>query len=85
MNIRGDRLYHEHILWDSASVLVQLGLMPEYVPFPYKVGNSQAGSPDKGFEVRVPAAGDETSKKMRDKNSVESNAMFAYKIRGAKS
>jgi carboxymethylenebutenolidase len=24
---RGDKLYHEHIYWDQASVLVQLGLI----------------------------------------------------------
>jgi len=31
VNVRGDRLYHEHIAWDQATVLVQLGLMPEYL------------------------------------------------------
>ena len=25
---RGDKLYHEHIYWDQASVLVQIGLLP---------------------------------------------------------
>lgn len=25
VNFRGDKLYHEHIYWDQASVLVQLG------------------------------------------------------------
>lgn len=29
VNIRGDRLYHEHISWDQATVLRQLGLLPE--------------------------------------------------------
>ncbi|RDK41188.1 hypothetical protein M752DRAFT_302988 [Aspergillus phoenicis ATCC 13157] len=32
VNIRGDRLYHEHITWDQATVLKQLGLMPEGRP-----------------------------------------------------
>ena len=27
INFRGDKLYHEHIYWDQASVLVQLGLL----------------------------------------------------------
>ena len=27
VNFRGDRLYHEHIYWDQASVLVQIGLL----------------------------------------------------------
>lgn len=29
VNIRGDRLYHEHIAWDQATLLRQLGLLPE--------------------------------------------------------
>ena len=27
INFRGDKLYHEHIYWDQASVLVQIGLI----------------------------------------------------------
>lgn len=29
VNIRGDRLFHEHIAWDQATLLRQLGLLPE--------------------------------------------------------
>jgi carboxymethylenebutenolidase len=33
VNFRGDKLYHEHIYWDQASVLVQIGLLdPEGLP-----------------------------------------------------
>jgi len=33
INFRGDKLYHEHIYWDQASVLVQVGLLdPKLVP-----------------------------------------------------
>lgn len=33
VNFRGDKLYHEHIYWDQASVLVQIGLLdPETLP-----------------------------------------------------
>jgi len=33
INFRGDKLYHEHIYWDQASVLVQLGLLdPKLLP-----------------------------------------------------
>ncbi|HYB08198.1 MAG TPA: dienelactone hydrolase family protein [Alphaproteobacteria bacterium] len=33
VNFRGDKLYHEHIYWDQASVLVQIGLLdPKLVP-----------------------------------------------------
>jgi carboxymethylenebutenolidase len=27
VNFRGDKLYHEHIYWDQASVLTQIGLL----------------------------------------------------------
>ena len=33
INFRGEKLYHEHIYWDQASVLVQIGLLdPQLVP-----------------------------------------------------
>jgi len=33
INFRGDKLYHEHIYWDQASVLVQIGLLdPKKLP-----------------------------------------------------
>jgi carboxymethylenebutenolidase len=37
--LRGDRLSHEHISWDQATVLSQLGLLPTYVPFPYPIAS----------------------------------------------
>jgi carboxymethylenebutenolidase len=79
--VRGDRLYHEHIAWDQASALFQLGLMPEYLPFPYQLPNGAKPAPGKKFEYRVPAAGVETAKKMLDKNSLPSNEMFGFKVR----
>lgn len=81
VNIRGDRLYHEHISWDQGTVLVQLGLMPEYLPFPYPLPDGRMPSEGKRFEVRVPAAGIETATKMRDRNAVESNKMFEFGVR----
>lgn len=80
VNIRGDRLYHEHIAWDQATVLVQLGLLPEYLPFPYRVDGKDP-LPGKRFEYRVPAAGVETAVKLADENAVVSNAMFEFGIR----
>ncbi|EEU34097.1 uncharacterized protein NECHADRAFT_49897 [Fusarium vanettenii 77-13-4] len=77
VNIRGDRLYHEHISWDQGTVLKQLGLMPEYLPFPYDLPDAKAGS----FEYRVPVAGSEGAEKMRDRNSVPSNEMFKFEGR----
>ncbi|KAK5788014.1 hypothetical protein VI817_010510 [Penicillium citrinum] len=81
VNIRGDRLYHEHIAWDQATVLVQLGLMPEYLPFPYALADGTTPAPGKRFEYRVPAAGDEAARKLQNGYSVSSNEMFEYKIR----
>lgn len=81
VNIRGDRLYHEHISWDQGTVLRQLGLLPEYLPFPHPIPNVQPSAPGKTFEYRVPVGGLEPANKMRDRNSVPSNEMFGYKIR----
>ena len=33
VNFRGDKLYHEHIYWDQASLLVQIGILdPKNLP-----------------------------------------------------
>ncbi|KAL4783333.1 hypothetical protein BJX76DRAFT_258881 [Aspergillus varians] len=81
VNIRGDRLYHEHISWDQATVLVQLGLLPEYLPFPYPLADGRVPGPGKRFEYRVPAAGVETANKLQNGHSVISNAMFEFEVR----
>ncbi|KAJ5652993.1 NTF2-like protein, partial [Penicillium longicatenatum] len=76
VNIRGDRLYHEHITWDQGTVLKQLGIMPDYLPIP----SSLLGSA-KPQEYQVPIPGVEAAQKLVDRNSVPSNAMFAYHVR----
>ncbi|KAH8807950.1 hypothetical protein F5884DRAFT_900252 [Xylogone sp. PMI_703] len=76
VNIRGDRLYHEHISWDQGTVPAQLGLLPQYLPFPYGLAASQQHR-----EYRLPVARAETAQKMRDKNAVESNEMFEFGLR----
>ncbi|CAG8947185.1 unnamed protein product [Penicillium salamii] len=81
VNIRGDRLYHEHITWDQATVLRQLGLLPEYMPYPYALPDGRKPAAGRRFEVRVPAAGAETAAKMRNKSVVPSNLLFAGGIR----
>jgi carboxymethylenebutenolidase len=83
VNIRGDRLYHEHISWDQGTVLRQLGLLPEYLPFPHPLPNGKQPTPGKTVEYRVPVAGVDAANKMRDRNSVQSNTMFDFKIRRA--
>ncbi|UNI24856.1 Carboxymethylenebutenolidase [Purpureocillium takamizusanense] len=81
VNIRGDRLYHEHISWDQGTVLRQLGLLPEYLPFPYALPDGRTAAAGRTFEYRVPVLGAETASKMRDKNSVASNALIGGTIR----
>ncbi|KAE8371652.1 hypothetical protein BDV26DRAFT_302589 [Aspergillus bertholletiae] len=81
VNIRGDRLYHEHISWDQGTVLMQLGLMPEYLPYPYALPDGTEPSQGKRFEYRVPVTGIDTADKMRDRNSVQSNEMFKFHLR----
>lgn len=81
VNIRGDRLYHEHITWDQGTVLAQLGLLPKYLPYPYPLLDGRAPSAGKTFQYRLPVAGVETAGKMRDKNSVSSNEMFKFGIK----
>lgn len=88
VNIRGDRLYHEHISWDQATVLKQLGVLPEKLTMAVEAANGVNGvnghvNGDAGrrYEISVPVAGKEIVAKMRDKNAVESNEMFEYKAR----
>lgn len=56
VQFEGDKLAHEHIYWDQASVLVQLGLL----------------DPEK-----LPVAGAESAKKVRNPGSVASNQLIA--------
>lgn len=81
VNFRGDRLYHEHISWDQGTVLRQLGLLPDYLPYPYPLPNGVTPKSGFQFEYQVPVAGTEAAGKMRDKDSVPSNEMFSYKVR----
>ncbi|KAI0439134.1 hypothetical protein F4803DRAFT_63791 [Xylaria telfairii] len=81
VNIRGDRLYHEHILWDQGTALLQAGLLPTHLPFPYALPDGRTPGPGKRFEYRVPVAGSETAAKLEDAGAFESNGMFDYEVR----
>lgn len=81
VNIRGDRLFHEHIAWDQGTVLRQLGLLPEYLPFPYALPGVREAANGKQFEYRVPVAGVETAKKLVDENAWPSNEMLEFTVR----
>ncbi|KII89325.1 hypothetical protein PLICRDRAFT_160653 [Plicaturopsis crispa FD-325 SS-3] len=63
VNIRGDRLYHEHIWWDQGTALTQCGLLPSHVPL------------DSDRQLRLPVAGVSTAEKLLNER-LESNAMF---------
>ncbi|KAJ9649069.1 hypothetical protein H2199_000982 [Coniosporium tulheliwenetii] len=65
--IRGGKLYHEHIYWDQASVLVQIGALdPQLVPESLR---------KRGME-RLPVVGEESAIKMIDEDSVPSNELI---------
>lgn len=86
VNIRGDRLYHEHISWDQATALKQIGILPERLPLVVDSSAAQTNgngpaSGSKKFDVVLPVAGKDTVAKMRDKNSVESNHMFEFEAK----
>lgn len=64
--VRGGKLYHEHIYWDQASVLVQIGLLdPKVIPDAFK-----------GKVKRLPVAGRESARKVLDEESEPSNELM---------
>jgi len=74
--IRGGKLYHEHIYWDQASVLVQAGLLdPKLVPDHMK---------RQGLK-RLPVYGAETAAKVLDESSHPSNELLSSWKTGEKS
>ncbi|KAF1814872.1 dienelactone hydrolase [Eremomyces bilateralis CBS 781.70] len=67
VKLRGGKLCHEHIYWDQASVLVQVGLLdPKMVPQKFK---------DRGLE-RLPVSGKEAALKVVDEDSIPSNLLI---------
>ncbi|KAL6897721.1 hypothetical protein GGI43DRAFT_424057 [Trichoderma evansii] len=63
INIRGDRLYHEHILWDQATVLRQLDILPTHLPY-------------EGVSIKLPVGGAETARLLFDERDGKSNEMI---------
>lgn len=62
--MRGGKLYHEHIYWDQATVLVQVGLLDPKL------------APGSGGEQRLPVVGGEGARKVLDKKSTQSNHLI---------
>ena len=71
--IRGGRLYHEHIHWDQATVLVQIGLLdPKLIPDTFKTA-------EKGREKEVkqlPVCGKEAARKTVNEKDGKSNELI---------
>jgi len=67
VNIRGDRLCHEHIWWDQATALRQAGILPVHISHSTSQGPRM---------IRLPVVGAEAAAKLVNETSVASNAMF---------
>jgi len=67
VNFRGDRLYHEHIWWDQATALVQVGVLPSHLPYSHPDGNKV---------LRLPVAGAESARLLADETDGTSNEML---------
>ncbi len=66
--IRGAKLVHEHVYWDQASVLVQIGALdPSYVP---------KALASKGVK-KLPIMGVDEAKKVMNVESVPSNGFIS--------
>ncbi|RSH95527.1 hypothetical protein EHS25_000619 [Saitozyma podzolica] len=66
VNVRGDRLYHEHIWWDQATALQQAGHLPAFVPF----------GEDGKAKLRLPTDGYASARLLLDETAGQSNLMF---------
>ncbi|KAJ3790660.1 hypothetical protein GGU10DRAFT_391918 [Lentinula aff. detonsa] len=67
INIRGDRLYHEHIWWDQATTLSQAGILPSQVPYP---------TPEGPKKLRLPVSGVESARMLINEMDGKSNEML---------
>ncbi|KAJ7067945.1 NTF2-like protein [Mycena amicta] len=63
VNIRGDRLYHEHIWWDQGTACMQADIIPTHVQFD-------------GKTLRLPIAGVESATLLADESAVPPNEMM---------
>lgn len=72
-SIRGGRLFREHIHWDQATVLVQVGLLdPKYIPPSFKTTEDGKEKQVK----RLPVVGREAALKVADEESANSNELI---------
>lgn len=57
----------EHIWWDQASALLQVGVIATHVPYPYPNGKQT---------LRLPVAGAESARLLADETDGKSNEML---------
>jgi hypothetical protein len=70
---RDGKLYYEHIHWDQASVLTQIGLLdPQLVPKTFKTTKTGA---EKEVD-ELPVVGPEGALKVLDEDNEESNLLI---------
>ncbi|KAF9481987.1 NTF2-like protein [Pholiota conissans] len=69
VNIRGDRLYNEHIWWDQATALKQAGILPSHLPF----SDPKTGATS---SLRLPVVGVEGAEMLIDESKGKSNEML---------
>ena len=71
--IRGTKLCHEHIHWDQATVLVQIGLIdPKLIPESFKTAEEGREKEVK----RLPVCGKEAARKVVDEDGSKSNELI---------
>ena len=71
--IRGGKLYHEHIHWDQATVLVQIGLLdPKLIPEGFKTMDEGRREEVKELPVR----GREAARKVVNEKAGKSNVLI---------
>lgn len=59
VTVRGGRLYSEHVYWDQASVLVQIGLLDPKLSVPERARQKYHGA-----ELRLPVVGREAARRV---------------------
>ncbi|KAF8165100.1 hypothetical protein B0H34DRAFT_687780 [Crassisporium funariophilum] len=72
VNIRGDRIYNEHIWWDQATALKQAGILPTHLPF----SGPQAAAGAAPTRLRLPVAGVECAHMLINESKGKSNEML---------
>ncbi|EUC28133.1 hypothetical protein COCCADRAFT_41303 [Bipolaris zeicola 26-R-13] len=73
-------LTHTHTKEDHATALKQLGLLPEYVPFPYET-EGETKPEGKRYVVKLPVVGMEGSRKLVDESCEENNTVMGGRWR----